>query len=226
MPFSRAVIILLIASVVTIRAYILAPTLNTRIIGGTALMMAKGRKGSLRQNVEGSSKSGGGKPLGGGGKPIGGGGRVTSGKKANWLPVKGISSADDLPTEEEGNKIKLADTYADVLMDGATNPNGAVCIMAYGGKTYCTAVNCPTCKIPLNKATLYAPNDETNGDPRLCCDFCKTTFNLRTGTRVENAESTGVVGGIVKGLFSASTKAPLKTYELGEKNGQIVINLP
>jgi len=217
---------LLIASVATTRAYILTPTLNTRTIGRTSLMMAKGRKGSLRQNVDGSNKSGGGKPLGGGGKPLGDGGRAASGKKANWLPVKGIESAGDLPTEEEGNKIKVVDTYADVLMDRGTNPNGAVCILAYGGKTYCCAVNCATCKIPLNKATLYEPNDETNGDPRLCCDFCKTTYNLRSGARVENAESTGIVGGIVKGLFSTSTKAPLQTYELGEKNGQILINLP
>lgn len=223
MPFSRSVVMLLIASAVTTQAYVLSPTCNTRSIGSTALMMAKGRKGSLRKNLDGSGNAGSSK---GGGKPLGGA-QVTSGKNTNWLPVKGISSADDLPTEEEGNTIKLVDTYADVLMDGATNPNGAVCVLAYGGKTYCCAVNCSTCKIPLNKATLYEPNDATdNIDPRICCDFCKTTFNLRTGVRIENAVASGLVGGIVKGLFSASSKAPLKTYELGEKNGQIVINLP
>jgi len=210
---------LVIASVVTTQGYVLAPTFNTRSIGSTALMAkASGRKGSIRKNMEGASK--------GGGKGIGGG-KAPSDKNANWLAVKGITSADDLPTETEGNQIKLVDTYADVLMDGATNPNGAVCVLAYGGKTYCCAVNCSTCKIPLDKAEFYEPNDETdNVDPRLCCSFCKTTFNMRTGLRIEPATSTGLVGGIVKGLFSASSSAPLKTYELGEKNGQIVINLP
>jgi len=211
---------LAITSVVTTQAYVLAPTCNTRSIGSTALMMAKasGRKGSIRKNMEGSKKSGG--------KGIGGGNAFMD-KNTNWLPVKGISSAADLPTETEGNTIKLADTYADVLMDGATNPNGAVCIIAYGGKTYCCAVNCPTCKIPMDKSTMYEPNIETdNVDPRLCCSFCKATFNLRTGAQIENADRAGIMGGIVKGLFSASSKTPMKTYELGEKNGQIVINLP
>jgi len=219
MPFSRCILMFLIGSIVTTSAFIVTPTYDGHSIIHTSLMMAKGRKGSLRKNVAGSNKTGGGKSLGGVGKGA-------TGKKMNWLPVKGISSADDLPTEDEGNMIKVADTYADVLMDGATNPNGAVCIIAYGGKTYCTAVNCSTCKIPLNKAILYEPNDETGDEPRLCCNFCKATFNLRTGALVENAEKAGIVGGVVSGLFSASTKTPLKTYELGEKNGQIVINLP
>jgi len=221
MTFSRSTFILLtaiIAVVVTTEAYV-SPPANIRSMDNTILMMAKGRKGSLKKNVAGSSG------MGESNKGLGKGGNMGSSKNTNWVPVKGISSAADLPTEEDGNGIKLVDTYADALMDVGTNPNGAVCVMAFGGKTYCTDVNCSTCKIPLNKALILPPNDETGDDPRICCNFCKTTHNLRTGARLENAESAGLVGGIVKGLFSASDSAPLKTYELGEKKGQIVINL-
>jgi len=44
---------------------------------------------------------------------------------------------------------------------------------------------------------------------------------------VENAEKAGLAGGIVVNLFSKeSDKKPLPIYDLGEKNGQVLINLP
>jgi len=217
MTISRSTFTLLtaiVAIVVSTEAYVAFPG-HTRSMGNT-ILMAKGRKGSLKRNVDDSSGMGASKGLG---KGV----AKKSGRTTNWVPVKGISSSADLPTEN--GAIKLIDTYADDIMDGATNPNGAVCVVNFGGKTYCSEVNCSTCKIPLNKALILAANDETGDDPRICCNFCKTTHNLRTGERLANAESAGLVGGIVKGLFSASDTAPLKTYELGEKNGQIVINL-
>merc|ERR1712232_1195483 len=120
------------------------------------------------------------------------------------------------------------DTMATELIDGATNPTGAVAVANYGDKTYCFSASCPSCKIPLVKAKVYPPNDETNNaDPRLSCDFCKATFNVKTGDRLaESAESSGIFGNVVKGLFSAQDSVPLQTYDLGEKDGKVLINLP
>lgn len=146
-------------------------------------------------------------------------------KKTNWVPVQGITSMSALPQEE--NVVKLVDTMADSLVNGATNPTGAVSIINYKGKTYCFASSCACCQIPLTKAKVLPPNEETGGAiPRLACDFCKATYNIRTGERVKNAEGGGLLGGVVSGLFSKKDKDPLPIYDLGEKNGQVVINLP
>jgi nitrite reductase/ring-hydroxylating ferredoxin subunit len=60
----------------------------------------------------------------------------------------------------------------------------------------------------------------------LVCDFCKATYNVKTGERIADDGERGLMGNIVKSLFSATEKTPLRTYELGEKNGQVFINLP
>lgn len=180
----------------------------------TSLQMA--RRKSLRKTINAANNAAGVTPMGG---------EAPTQKRTNWQPVKGVSSIKDLPQKE--NTVQVVDTMADSLVNGATNPTGAVSVVKYDDKTYCCSVSCPTCKIPLTKAKVYEPNEETNGvDPRLSCDFCKSTFNVRTGERLENAEKAGLMGGIVKGLFSASDKVPLETYDLGEKNGQVLINLP
>lgn len=119
------------------------------------------------------------------------------------------------------------DTGADKLTNAATNPTGAVAIVNYEGKTYCFSSSCSSCKIPLSKAKVFPPNDETdNTTPRLSCDFCKSTYNIRTGENVAKAEEPGLFGGVVSGLFGAQDSVPLPTYDLGEKNGQVLINLP
>lgn len=111
-------------------------------------------------------------------------------------------------------------------MNGATNPTGAVSVVNYEEKTYCFASSCSCCQIPLSKAKVLPPSEETGTAPRLSCDFCKATYNVRTGERVENAEKPGLLGGVVTGLFSKSDKKPLPIYDLGEKSGQVLINLP
>ena len=115
---------------------------------------------------------------------------------------------------------------ADQLIDGAVNPTGAVSVVNFKGNTYCFASSCPSCKVPLAKAKILDPTAETGSDPRVCCDFCSATFNVRTGDRVEDAGGAGFLGGIVKGLMSAQEKVPLATYNLGEKGGKVLINLP
>ena len=148
-----------------------------------------------------------------------------SSKSKNWTPVKGIQSLKDLPRDE--GVIRVVDTMADLLIDGATNPTGAVSILNTGGKTYCFSASCASCKFPLLKAKVLPPSTETgNAHHRLVCDFCKATYNIKTGQRVQDDEARGLMGNIVKNLFSATEKAPLRTFELGEKNGQVFINLP
>jgi nitrite reductase/ring-hydroxylating ferredoxin subunit len=142
---------------------------------------------------------------------------------SRWVPVQGVTSIKDLPTEE--GKVMLMDTMAEALKNGATNPTGAVAVIKYGPATYCTAVACSSCKIPLNKAKILESNDETGRDPRIVCDFCAATFNLRTGERITSKGGNGIFGGIAKALFAAQSSDNLKVYALGEKDGRVLINL-
>jgi len=181
------------------------------------MTMRKGRK-SLKKTINGG--------LGGGAagvKPMGG--ETTVSKKTNWVPVAGLSSMGDLPQGE--NSVQLVETKAQQLMNAQVNPNGAVSVVNYEGKTYCFSSSCPSCKIPLTKGKVFEPNEETGDEPRLSCGFCSATFNIRTGEKVSDAEGTGgLLGGIVKGLMGAKPTESLPTYDLGEKNGKVLINLP
>ena len=113
-----------------------------------------------------------------------------------------------------------------MLVDKATNPNGAVSVVKYGPQTYCFSVNCPKCKIPMTKAKVLPPNAETqNKAPRLACDFCKSTFNLETGAPVTAQEGAGFFGNIAKAMMSAQETAPLPVYDLGEKDGKVLFSM-
>lgn len=166
------------------------------------------------------------KEIGGGGnknvQSMSGGGDDSSSAK-RWVPVSGLQSTDDLPSIE--GKVALVDTMAPKLVDSVTNPTGTVAVVKYGPNTYCTSISCASCKIPMTKARVLEPNEETNGDPRMACDFCSATYNLRTGQRVTSVAKGGLMGGIVKGLFSKQDDNPLPVYELGESKGKVVINL-
>jgi len=158
--------------------------------------------------------------------PMGGEEVVKRSTPMKWVPVEGAPTSKDLPKEE--NKVKLVNTMADALIDGAVNPYGSVAVTTFEGKTYCFSASCSCCKIPMNKAKIYSPNSESGKDPRVCCDFCGSTFNARTGARLENApeRSSGMLGGLVKGLFSASPTVGIDTYDLGEQDGKILISVP
>lgn len=150
-------------------------------------------------------------------------GDIGSSSSKRWVPVQGLKSAKDLPSEQ--GKVILVDTMAAALMDRGTNPTGAVSVVKYGLNTYCVSSSCASCKIPLIKAKVLEPTEETGKDPRLACDFCSATYNLRTGERVTNVQASGILGGIAKALLSAQDSAPLPVYELGEAKGKVVINL-
>jgi len=186
------------------------------------LMMARRGKGNLKKSIEGDSSTSNSSSSGKKGMMSSGTSTSNSSGK-NWVKVQGVKSMADLPQEE--NQVKLIETGAITLKDANTNPNGAVGVVKYNGKTYCFSAQCSCCKIPMTKAKVLSPNEETNNEPRIECDFCKSTFNIKTGEVLSDASKPGFLGGMVKGVFSATEKTPITTYALGEKNGDIVIAL-
>ena len=78
----------------------------------------------------------------------------------------------------------------------------------------------------MTKAKVLPPNDETeNKAPRVTCDLCKSTYNLKTGAKLEAIESAGIFGGIAKAVLGSKDTGSLATYELGEKNGKIMFTM-
>lgn len=53
----------------------------------------------------------------------------------------------------------------------------------------------------------------------------KATFNIKTGEKVESEEKIGFLGGIAKAVLSAQENGPLPVYQLGEKNGNILLSM-
>jgi nitrite reductase/ring-hydroxylating ferredoxin subunit len=148
--------------------------------------------------------------------------KESGGNKGNWIQTT-IPSIKSLPRERD--VVRVVETGVSALVDRGTNPNGAVSIVNRGGETYCFSSSCASCKIPLTKARVLGPNDETGGgdggDARIQCDFCGATYNLRTGAPVREE------GGKILGfLFGGSKGASLPVYGLGERGGKVFINLP
>lgn len=179
------------------------------------LSMAKGRRGGL----DAGGSSGGSKP-----RPLGGNNENASestapNKKGKWSPVSGLPSLKSLPQEQSA--VKLVDTLVPSLINKQTNPTGAVSVVNYGETTYCFSAGCASCKVPLTKAKVLDPNEETVKDARLQCDFCGATYNLRTGAPVARE------GGKLLGfLFSKQETETLPVYALGEQGGKVFINVP
>jgi len=142
-----------------------------------------------------------------------------------WIAVSGIKSMSEMPKAE--GTVSVVETMAYALKDPRTNPNGAVSVVNYKGRTYCFAIACPSCKIPLTKASVLDPSDESNNDPRISCDFCSATFNARTGKVLATEKSTkkNLLAGVVSSLMSSKDEEELPTYELGEKNGKVLIKI-
>jgi len=133
-------------------------------------------------------------------------------------------SVKELPKEE--GKVALIETGAFLLVNKQTNPGGAAGTVKYGGNVFCFEANCPQCKVPMTKAKVLPPNDETdNKAPRLSCDLCKSTYNLKTGQKLEASEAAGFLGGIAKAVLNSQDSGDMDTYQLGEKNGKIMFTM-
>lgn len=138
--------------------------------------------------------------------------------RANWLETS-IGSISELPKEK--NKVNLVETDVPALVDGNTNPRGAVSVVNYEDTTYCFSAACSKCQVPMTKSSVLEPSDETGSDPRIQCDLCSTTYNMKTGEVVEKA------GGKMLGfLFGAMEEKPLPTYALGEQSGKVYVSIP
>jgi len=142
----------------------------------------------------------------------------SAGKQPFWVPTS-IKSIAALP--QESNVVKLVDTGVPALINKQTNPNGAVSIVNRDGQTYCFAASCAACQIPMTKATVLDPTTETGADPRLACEFCGGTYNLRTGAPVTKEK-----GKMLGFLFSKSEDKPLPVYGLGEQKGKVFLSIP
>lgn len=177
------------------------------------ISMRRGRGSGLRRELDESSSSSSSSFTGGMGQSSSG---------TNWLDTK--KSVKELPTKE--GEIKLIETGAFLLVNKQTNPGGAAATVKYGGETYCFDANCPQCKIPLSKSKILPPNEETNNKaPRISCDLCKSTYNVKTGEKLEAAEPAGFLGGIAKSVLGSQDGGDLDTYQLGEKNGRIMFTM-
>ena len=173
----------------------------------SALPMA--RRGKGLSGVSGSNKLSKPKTMEGSG---------SSAPTSNWAQTS-IPSIKSLPQDK--NKVEVIETDVFSLIDKGTNPKGAVSIVNYEDKTYCFSSSCASCKIPLTKAKVLEPNEESGDDARLQCDFCGATYNLKTGEPVQKE------GGKLLGfLFSKSDDVPLPVYGLGEQGGKVFINVP
>lgn len=137
----------------------------------------------------------------------------------NWIQTS-IGSIASLPKEKDS--VMLVDTMVPSLVNKGTNPTGAVGIVNHGDTTYCFSSSCASCKIPLAKAAVLGPTEETGDDARLQCDFCGSTYNLRTGLPVAK-EGGGKAFGF---LFSKSEDVALPVYGLGEKKGKVFLGMP
>lgn len=199
----------------------------------STLSMKRGR-GSFKKEVEGTNpnsddlSSSSSSMMSSSNEPKGMG--MTGGKESsptvttNWILVPKVT-ARQLPAVD--GKVQVLDTYALTLVDKATNPTGAVAVVKYGPDTFCCSIQCPSCKIPLTKAKVLPANDETSGKaPRLACDFCQATYNLKTGEKVTSQQGGGLFGAIAKTVLSANQDAsPLPIYRLGEKDGRILFSM-
>jgi nitrite reductase/ring-hydroxylating ferredoxin subunit len=77
----------------------------------------------------------------------------------------------------------------------------------------------------MTKAYPLPPNEETNKAPRVVCDLCQSTYNLRTGAKVTSQQPKGIFGGIAKAVLGSQESGPLSIYQLGEKNGKVMFSM-
>lgn len=174
----------------------------------STLSMRRGR-GNLKREVDSSTTS-----------PSRGG----SSDSINWIPLA-FKAKSVLPEQE--NKVALIDTNLPTLKNAATNPTGAVSVVNYDKQVYCFSSSCPSCKIPMTKASVSAAASSAASAPVIQCGFCKAKYNLKDGQRMESNtdDDGGLFGGVVKSIFAAKDSGPLPVYRLGEKGGKLLIAL-
>ena len=144
---------------------------------------------------------------------------------ANWFSMP--TEPWDLSKAKEG-KVELFDTNLITLKDSLTNPTGAVSVLRHKGEIFCFSSSCPSCKIPMSGAKVL-PITSSRPSPLIACTFCKSAYNLKSGRKTDVSADEiggGMFAGFTKSLFKASgNNDPLRIFQLGEKDGNILINL-
>jgi nitrite reductase/ring-hydroxylating ferredoxin subunit len=170
---------------------------------------------------------------GGRGKKVETGGGMASGSTSTASGF-GTPKWYSMPTEpwdmtkaKEG-KVELFNTNLQTLKDSLTNPTGAVSVLRHKEEIHCFGSTCPNCKIPMSGAKVL-PVTSSRPTPLIACTFCKSAYDLKSGQKTEVSADEiggGMFAGLTKNLFKASGNTdPLKIYQLGEKDGAILINL-
>jgi len=161
-----------------------------------------------------------------GNKPSGlGSGSAAPMPANNWIQTS-ITSTDFAKLPE--GKIELLDTNVLTLKDSLTNPTGAVSVLKQNGETFCFSSSCPSCKIPLSKAKILEPTSSRSSTV-VACTFCKSAYDLKSGKKTEvspDEAGGGIFAGLAQGLFKMQGKNdPLPMYQLGEKDGKLLISI-
>lgn len=141
----------------------------------------------------------------------------------NWCPMP---LGQTVPSQV--NQVGLLDTNLPTMKNAATNPTGAVAVVkADNDQIYCFSSSCPSCQIPLTKAKVMEGTAATEPHPRLVCDFCKATYSLKDGARLQGEDAVneggGLFGGLVKNVLASKESGPLKLFKLGQKGKDLVI---
>jgi len=190
----------------------MAPGFQIRSVPSTSHLLARRGRGGIGRDADSTTKSS--NPKGMASDASGSGGMVSS-----WCQ---LPAGSKLPTEE--NKVVFFDTNLPTLKAQATNPTGAVSVTKFKEQTYCFSHACPSCKIPLTKAKASVSSD---GSPIIRCDFCKSSYNLQTGEKMESEDTGGFFGGVIKSVFAANADSagPLRLFKLGENSkGKLMID--
>jgi nitrite reductase/ring-hydroxylating ferredoxin subunit len=188
----------------------------TTVVGNDAFsstaLMARGGRGKKKIETGGGMPSGSTSTASGYGTP-------------QWYSMP--TEPWDMTKAKEG-KVELFNTNLQTLKDSLTNPTGAVSVLRHKEEIYCFGSTCPSCKIPMSGAKVL-PVTASRPTPLIACTFCKSTYDLKSGQKIDVSADEiggGMFAGLTKTLFKASGNAdPLKIYQLGEKDGSILINL-
>jgi nitrite reductase/ring-hydroxylating ferredoxin subunit len=159
--------------------------------------------------------------------------RMANRKDLNWRPLPASVSDPSNALPSQMDKVSLLETRLPELTNPATNPSGVVAVVRHGAKTYCFDSSCPSCKIPLTKATVterqLQQTSQTTGAATvvLSCDFCSAAYDLASGARVESSTQKrgGIFSGVVSSVMAADPRSagPLRLYRLSQQGGKLMI---
>ncbi|GMI25890.1 hypothetical protein TeGR_g948 [Tetraparma gracilis] len=145
-----------------------------------------------------------------------------SGSSSKFFKTPALATS--LPAED--GAVALLETMAPPLINAGTNPNGAIAVARFAGKLFAFQSGCETCQFPFKKAKLLPAAEDSGEDPRLACDFCGCTYNLRTGAPLKDAGVSGNVMGKMVRSTNTKGRSGVRVFELAEDDkGRVLLKL-